>query len=100
MTTGAQMHIPNTISVEWGYEQHICPLTDSEWIQISQGKSLTKNVPYRYEGQEFISEWQFNSSVKGSLYVTYDDGGVGFDGSLADATIILNGAVTNWIFDS
>ena len=90
----------NTISVEWGYEQHSCPMTDAEWTQIVQGKSLVKEVPYSYEGQDFISEWFFNSKTRGSLYVTYDDSAVGFDGTMADATIILGGVVTDWSFDA
>jgi hypothetical protein len=100
LVSRASMDILNTISVEWGYEQHCCPVTDAEWILIVQGKSLIKKVPYSYEGQEFISEWLFNSKDRGSLYVTYDDSAVGFDGSLADATIILGGVATDWSFDA
>ena len=94
------MNISNTISVEWGYEQHSCPITDAEWILIVQGKSLKKEVSYSYEGQEFISEWLFNSKARGSLYVTYDDAGVGFDGSLADARILLGGVESIWSIDT
>jgi len=93
------MDILNTISVEWGHEQHCCPITDAEWAQIVQGKSLVKEVLYSYEGQDFISKWLFNSKARGSLYVTYDDGAVGFDGAMADATIIISGVETDWPFE-
>jgi hypothetical protein len=65
---------------------------------VKNGSKLVKEVPYSYEGQTFLSEWLFNSTSHGSLYVTYDDSAVGFDGSLADATITLGGNVTDWTF--
>ena len=89
----------NSVSVAWGYDQHECLLDDFEWGQIKSGIPLTKEVPYSYEGQSFLSEWLFNSKARGSLYVTYDDSAVGFDGTMADATIIISGVVTDWSFD-
>ena len=84
------------ISVEWGYDSHTCPLSKSEWALICDGSKFNRSEPYLYEGQKYTAEWSFNSTHRGSLLVTYDDAGVGFDGELSDADIFIDGNPAGW----
>jgi len=85
------------ITVEWGYELHTCPLSQAEWEQICDGSQFSATEPYMYDGENFTAEWVFNKDHRGSLLVTYDDAGVGFDGALSDASISINGESINWV---
>ena len=85
------------ITVEWGYELHTCPLSQAEWDQICDGSEFSATEPYMYDGENFTAEWVFNKDRRGSLLVTYDDSGVGFDGALSDANISINGESINWV---
>ena len=51
---------------------------------------------YQYEGTLLKSEWFFNSKYKGSLIVTYDDEGVGFEGSLEEASLKRDDIPFTW----
>ena len=85
------------VSVEWGNEQYECPMAQRTWKRIAQGKPVRRIEPYLYEGKKFKSEWSFNTPDVGSLLVTYDDGGVGFEGRLEDALIWNGDQKTNWV---
>ena len=85
------------VSVEWGNEQHECPMAERTWKRIAQGKPVRRVEPYAYEGKKFKSEWSFNTPDVGALLVTYDDGGVGFEGRLEDALIWNGDQKTNWV---
>ena len=85
------------VSVEWGNEQHECPMAERTWKRIAQGNPVRRVEPYVYEGKRFKSEWSFNTPDVGSLLVTYDDGGVGFEGRLEEAVIWNDDQTTNWV---
>ena len=85
------------VGVEWGNEQYECPMAERTWKRIAQGKPVRRVEPYVYEGKRFKSEWSFNTPNVGSLLVTYDDGGVGFEGRLEDVLIWNDDKKTNWI---
>lgn len=85
------------VSVEWGNEQYECPMAERTWKRIAQGKSVRRVEPYVYEGKRFKSEWSFNTPDIGSLLVTYDDGGVGFEGRLEEAVVWNNDQKSDWI---
>lgn len=87
---------PIVISVEWGNELHGCPMSERTWKRIVQGKAVRRVEPYWYEGKRYKGEWLFNSKDLGHLIVNYDDGGVGFEGELSEATITNNGENTSW----
>jgi hypothetical protein len=84
------------VSVEWGYEAHECPMALRTWRRLVAGKPVVRKEPYWYEGDRFTGVWQFNHSGPGTLLVTYDDEGVGFDGSLEDADITVDGEAVRW----
>lgn len=86
-----------SITVEWGYESHTCAISHAEWSLICDGSQFSATQPYVYEGTNFTAEWVFNKTHRGSLLVTYDDAGVGFDGTLSDANISINGELVNWL---
>ena len=79
-----------SVSVNWAYENHICKLTEKSWIEILDGKPVNIAETYWYEGEELSCNWLFNFTEGGSLVVNYDDGGVHFDGNLADADIKIS----------
>ena len=85
------------VGVEWGNEHHECPMAERTWKRIAQGKPVRRVEPYAYEGKKFKSEWSFNTPDVGALLVTYDDGGVGFEGRLEDALIWNGDQKTNWV---
>jgi hypothetical protein len=78
-----------TITVEWGYEEHSIRLSPEDWAAVKSGKPLSLDGDgYDYEGEFFEDTWTFEGGLSGALVVTYgDDGAVGFDGVLEDATI-------------
>jgi len=85
------------VSVEWGNELHECPMAERTWKRIAQGKPVRRVEPYVYEGKRFKSEWSFNTPDVGALLVTYDDGGVGFEGRLEAAFIRNDDQISNWV---
>jgi uncharacterized surface anchored protein len=84
------------ISVEWGYDNHTCSISNDEWALICDGFQFNCSEPYLYEGQKYTAEWSFNITHRGSLLVTYDDAGVGFDGELSGADIYIDGNPADW----
>ena len=79
-----------SISVNWAYENHTCKLTENIWNEILDGKPVNIAETYWYEGEELGCNWLFNFTEVGSLVVTYDDGGVHFDGNLKDIDVKKN----------
>ena len=75
------------VRVEWGYESHSIFVPMSEWVEIAGGGSYSDEEPYSYEGKSFTACWSILGAGKDSLHVTYDDGGEGFRGALAGASI-------------
>jgi hypothetical protein len=91
-----QAQRPISVSVEWGYDLHHCPMSRRTWSRIVAGKAVLRKEPYWYEGERYTGEWHFNHRGRGTLLVTYDDGGVGFDGVLAEAYVYIDGKQVNW----
>jgi len=58
-------------------------------IKVRRGQPLSiRGKGYQYEGEFFWDYWYFRGRINGDLRVDYgDEGGVGFDGKLADAMI-------------
>jgi len=69
-----------TVGAIWGYDMHELQLSFERWIRILGGEAWTIEEPYWHEGQRFTGCWTFDG--KGGLEVTYDDGGVGWEGEL------------------
>lgn len=75
-----------TIGAEWGYDMHELEMPLDRWMRILRGEPWSVEEPYWYEGQRFTGEWSFDGA--GGLVVSYDDGGVGWDGQLAGLDFI------------
>ena len=73
--------------VEWGYDLHSILVPMRDWVGIACGGSYSDEEPYPYEGERFTAVWTINGTGEDSLEVTYDAGGTGFIGALADASI-------------
>ena len=84
------------VAVEWGDDFHECPMSLQTWRRVVSGHKVLRVEPYHYEGERFRARWEFNHDGLGSLYVTYDDAGVGFDGSMDDAFIRLHDVRVEW----
>lgn len=82
--------LPVRVDIDAGYEVLSCTLTMEDWHCIQAGEVFCCEVPYWYEGKKFTSDWTFNGSRAGTLYVGYDDGGVHLDGRLSEARVFLN----------
>jgi hypothetical protein len=59
------------------------------WAKVKSGKPLKiRGEGYSYEGEFFWDYWTFEGGLSGKLLVEYgEDGGVGFDGEVCDASI-------------
>jgi hypothetical protein len=88
---------PVVISVEWGYELHECPISMAAFKRVTNGERIIIQEPYLYDGEMFLAEYNFNHSFYGSLLVTYDDAGVGFDGSMDNVDIQINSISPDFI---
>ena len=76
------------VCVEWGYDTHEVVLTPRNWSRIKRGNPLRIRTQSWYEGGSQWEYWNFSGGLEGDLVVEYgEDGGVGFDGKLSDATI-------------
>jgi len=76
------------VAVEWGYETHSVDLTADDWEAVQRGESVGAASTGWYEGSSFDIRWHFNSDSKRTLSVSYgEDGGDGYIGSLAGATV-------------
>jgi hypothetical protein len=87
---------PITVSVSWAYDLHDCPMSRRTWNRILAGKPVRRVEPYWYEGKRFIGDWNFNEKKFGSLVVGYEDSGEGFNGTLYDAFIFVDGKRVEW----
>ncbi|MDR6859815.1 hypothetical protein [Variovorax guangxiensis] len=88
---------PVEVQIESGYEVLSCPMAMATWRRIEAGQEIARVEPYDDEGKRYTAVWTFNGLVAGSLYVSYDDGGVHFDGRLTQARILVNGEVVEWM---
>lgn len=68
------------LGVTWGYEIHQLQISLEQWLRILGGEPWSTEEPYWYEGQRFTGRWAFDG--RHGLQVTYDDGGVGWEGEL------------------
>ncbi len=84
------------ISVNWVDETHSCNLLATTWESIVKGVKSIVPAIYWHEGEEYYCEWVFNKTGLGSLIVNYDEGGVHFDGDLANADIAVDGESVTW----
>jgi hypothetical protein len=74
------------VGVIWGYEMHELQITFERWIRVLDGEALTVEEPYWHEGKRFTGCWAFDG--RQGLVVTYDDGGVGWEGDLGGVDLI------------
>ena len=75
-----------TIGAEWGYDMHELSLPFERWLRILLGERYKTDKPYWYEAKRFTGWWSFDGV--GGLVVSYDDGGVGWDGNVDGLDII------------
>jgi len=76
------------LSVYWPDEWKKIELNPSEWRKIKRGKSFFKSVNgYWRDGVRFATYWKFNEEIKGRCIVSYNNEGVGFEGSILDCEI-------------
>jgi hypothetical protein len=77
------------IIVEWGNDDHEIILTARDWTRVKRGGELSRRARgFSEEGFQW-EYWHFAGGMDGKLNVYYgSDGGHGFDGKLADATIV------------
>lgn len=75
------------VSVEWGYDPHSIFVPMRDWVEILGGGYYSDEEPYSYEGERLTAVWRINGTGADSLKITYDDGGIGFIGALAEASI-------------
>jgi len=75
-----------TIGAEWGYDMHEISFSLDRWLRIVAGNPDEIARSYRYEGERYKGEWRFDGH--GALEVGYDDGGVGWTGSLEELDLI------------
>jgi hypothetical protein len=76
------------ISVYWPDDWKSVILDQEEYRSILAGQSLElEGEGYSYEGEDFQDYWFFAGGLEGNVIVTYDDGGVGFEGILRDCDI-------------
>lgn len=76
------------ISVYWPDDWKSIILDEEQWQEILKGKPFSDSGEgYYYEGEKFSDYWEFGGGPDGKVYVTYDGGGVGFDGVLSDCEI-------------
>ena len=76
------------LSVYWPDEWKSIEIDSSEWRKIKRGKSYSDcGNGFSYEGENLNDYWEFNEEFKGSCTVTYDDGGVGFEGTISECEI-------------
>lgn len=76
------------LSVYWPEEWKSIEIGSSEWRKILRGKPYSDlGNGYSYDGVSFNDYWEFNEEYKGSCKVSYDDGGVGFEGNISECKI-------------
>ncbi|MCZ2489275.1 hypothetical protein [Aquirufa antheringensis] len=76
------------VSVYWPDEWKRIEIDSTEWRKIKRGKSYSNcGNGFSYEGENLNDYWEFNKEFKGSCTVTYDDGGVGFEGTISECEI-------------
>jgi hypothetical protein len=76
------------ISIYWPDDWKSVLLTQKEYQSILNGKSLEKEGEgYSYDGEEFQDYWSFEGGIDGNVVVSYNDGGIGFDGSFSECEI-------------
>ncbi len=71
-------------------------MTLRTWRRVLNGSTVRRLEPYWYEGMRYVGEWNFNHNGFGTLLVTYDNCGVGFNCSLSGATIYIDAVQIEW----
>lgn len=79
---------PVKIYAAWGDDMHDLVLPFRRFADVLNGKKLLKKSRYYYEGERFTAEWYFDASAEHQLRVSYDGGGDGWSGGLADIDAI------------
>jgi hypothetical protein len=74
------------VGVEWGDDMHQIHMSLEQWVRILGGAEWTVDRSYRYEGERFTGTWTFDG--RRGLEVTYDDGGVGWEGEIDDMDLL------------
>jgi hypothetical protein len=78
-----------------GYDTRSIEISEDDWESIQKGEEFCDSVEDCYEGEVFIYTFNFNSSAKGSLHVSYqnaedEDGssyGEGYIGIIQDGWV-------------
>lgn len=72
------------ISVYWPDDWKSVVITQKEYQSILEGNSFeTCGEGYSYEGEDFNDWWEFEGGKDCNVVVSYNDGGVGYDGPLS-----------------
>lgn len=78
------------ISVYWPDDWKSIVITQIEYQSILDGNPYEDiGEGYSYDGEEFEDYWAFEGGINGNVVVSYDDGGVGYDGPLSSCKIEL-----------
>lgn len=78
-----------TLAIEIEGKMQAITLSEGEWLSIKNGDNIEKQLPVEEDGETFNYVFKFNppNYKASSLIIEYDDGGVCFVGTLADAHI-------------
>ncbi len=76
------------ISVYWPDDWKSVLLTKKEYQSIIEGNSFkARGEGYSYEGEDFYDWWTFEGGKDCNVVVSYNGGGVGYDGPLSGCKI-------------
>lgn len=76
------------VSIYWPDDWKYCIIEKNEWEKVKKGEKMEFcGEGYEYEGEVFDDFWEFNHDGLGSLIVSYNDGGIGFDGLIDECEI-------------
>lgn len=84
---------PINIRAHWAGQEHNCALAVTTWNRIVSGYLVSRGTSYYQDGQEYKSEWTFNSNAQHVLRITYSQStgtsteGLAFEGKLSDLDI-------------
>jgi hypothetical protein len=78
------------VTVSWCYGdcRPTAKIPLADWDEVLKGNPVDASTTYGYEGKRYHAYFAFNYEGRGSLKVTYDDGGEGFIGDISDAEIV------------
>ena len=76
------------ISVYWPDDTKSIILSRTQYQLILDGNSFSEfGEGFYYEGESFSDYWIFEGGEDSNITVHYDDGGIGFEGTLSECEI-------------